>query len=134
MTSVENPYAGQGSVLLDIGDDVGALVVTMPAALDGAEVEIRPRTDPRHDHPHDQPAGHDHEHGSPSGHHHHPHVAVVLRPVVGAKVPSLVFPELREGAYELYLRPAGPVELVVGIRGGSVTEARWPDRFGADRT
>ena len=26
----ENPHAGQGSVLLDIGGDVGALVVTMP--------------------------------------------------------------------------------------------------------
>ena len=37
----ENPYAGQGPVLLDIGGDVGALVVTMPARLDGVEVEIR---------------------------------------------------------------------------------------------
>ena len=43
----ENPYAGQGAVLLDIGDDVGALVVIMPAALDGAEVEIRPCSDHR---------------------------------------------------------------------------------------
>ncbi len=28
--AVENPFAGQGSVLLDIGDDVGAVVVAMP--------------------------------------------------------------------------------------------------------
>jgi len=28
--TVENPHAGQGSVVLDIGGDVGALVVTMP--------------------------------------------------------------------------------------------------------
>ena len=41
-SNAENPYAGQGSVLLDIGGDVGALVVIMPAALAGAEVEIRP--------------------------------------------------------------------------------------------
>ena len=33
---------GQGSVLLDIGGDVGALVVAMPASMVGVEVEIRP--------------------------------------------------------------------------------------------
>jgi hypothetical protein len=38
--AVENPHAGQGSVVLDIGGDVGALVVTMPAELEGVEVEI----------------------------------------------------------------------------------------------
>lgn len=115
--NAENPYAGQGAVLLDIGEDVGALIVTMPAALDGAEVEIRPRSD----HGHKQRTAADHGH-----HHHHPHVAVVARPVAGGRIHSLVFPELGEGAYELYLRPAGPVELVVSVRGGSVTEANWP--------
>ena len=34
-TATENPFAGQGSVLLDIGGDVGALVVAMPAGMDG---------------------------------------------------------------------------------------------------
>ena len=38
----ENPHAGQGSVLLDIGGDVGALVVTMPPAMVGVEIEIAP--------------------------------------------------------------------------------------------
>ena len=38
--TVENPHAGQGSVVLDIGGDVGALVVTMPPELEGVEVEI----------------------------------------------------------------------------------------------
>ena len=57
MTS-ENPHAGQGSVLLDIGDDIGALVVTMPADLEGIEVEINrvDATDHRH------PNGHQHDH------------------------------------------------------------------------
>ena len=40
MTGNENPHAGQGSVLLDIGGDVGALVVTMPPAMVGVEIEI----------------------------------------------------------------------------------------------
>ena len=38
--SHENPHAGQGAVLLDIGGDVGALVVTMPRSTVGEEVEI----------------------------------------------------------------------------------------------
>ena len=38
----ENAWAGQGAVLLDIGGEVGALVVTMPSSMVGAEVEIRP--------------------------------------------------------------------------------------------
>ena len=40
--TAENPYAGQGPVLLDIGGDIGALLVTMPPELVGAEVAIRP--------------------------------------------------------------------------------------------
>ena len=114
---VENPFAGQGSVLLDIGGDVGALVVTMPAAMVDVEVEIRPRDG---DHQHSQV----HDHGD--GHHHHPHVAVVERPVVGAVVPSLVFPELVEGRYELYVKGTDDVELAVEVTGGEVATAAWP--------
>ena len=38
----ENPHAGQGSVLLDIGGDIGALVVVAPEWMLGHEVEIAP--------------------------------------------------------------------------------------------
>jgi hypothetical protein len=34
--------SGPGSVLVDIGGDVGAAVVTTPPSLDGEEIEIRP--------------------------------------------------------------------------------------------
>lgn len=109
---VENPYAGQGSVLLDIGGDVGALVVTMPATMVDVEVEIRPEG-----HSADPGAGH---------HHHHPHVAVVERPVRGAVVPSLVFGELVEGRYELYVKGTDDVRLTVGVVGGEVATSTWP--------
>jgi hydrogenase large subunit len=56
----ENPHAGQGSVLLDIGGDVGALVVSMPPAMVGAEIEIAP-VGGSHEHDHDH--GHDHGRG-----------------------------------------------------------------------
>ena len=112
MNATENPSAGQGPVLLDIGGDVGALVVTMPPALEGCEVEIRPAGgEPGADHP---------RHG------HVQHVAVVPRPVAGRVRHSVVFPELVAGTYELYRRPAGPVELRVRITGGRVTDAVWP--------
>ena len=103
--SAENPYAGQGSVLLDIGGDVGALVVHTHPGMLGTEVEIRPA------------GGHHHQL------HHLPHVAVVNRPVGGALVPSLVYPEVVEGRYELCVKGTHDVLLTVDVTGGSVTTA-----------
>ena len=103
----ENPWAGQGSVLLDIGGDVGALVVEMPASLAGVEVEIRP-------------VGGALDRSVPL-----PHVAVVDRPVGGRTVPSLVYPDVVEGDYELLLKGFSHVEMVVAVAGGAVTETSW---------
>lgn len=103
-----NRFTGQGAVLLDIGGTVGALVVTMPAALEGQEVEIRPVGSHREPHSHLL------------------HVAVVGRRVQTQVVHSLVFGELEEGRYELYVRPDGPVKLLVDVRGGEVSTATWP--------
>lgn len=112
---VENPHAGKGSsVLLDIGGDVGALVVEMPAALEGEEIELRGL----HHH-----AGHGHGHGPGHG---LPHVAVVPRTSPdGQVIHSAVFFEVTQGSYELYVRPSGEVQLTVEVTGGAVTHARW---------
>ncbi|WP_020145325.1 hypothetical protein [Terracoccus sp. 273MFTsu3.1] len=112
MSTTENPYAGQGPVLLDIGDDVGALVVAMPAATDGVEVEIRP-------------AGSTERGGAAS--HHHPHVAVVGRPNGGSIAYTLIYPSVTAGDYELAPLPVGEVVMSVTVRGGQVTRATWPD-------
>ena len=112
--SHENPYAGQGSVLLDIGGDVGALVVAMPPSMVGTEVEIDVFGRQQH---------RDH-------HHHRAHVAVVDRPVVHGTTPSLVFGELVAGTYALYDKGGDEVLLTARVRGGEVTFAEWPD--GAD--
>ena len=124
---VENPWAGQGAVLLDIGGDVGALVVTMPEAMVGTEVEIRP-LDGQHvpgAHHHE----HDHDHGSAGGAHEHlAHVAVVARPVADGQVASLVFGELEAGRYELFEKgQPDAVALRVSVAGGGVTSEAWPD-------
>jgi hypothetical protein len=119
--SPENPHAGQGSVLLDIGGDIGALVVTTPASMVGVEVEIGPEGAAfghhHHHHDHDQ----SHEHG------HLAHVAVVRRPVQGGEVPALVFGEVSAGRYGLAEKGTSDVRLVVDVRGGEVTSVEWPE-------
>lgn len=126
MTTVssENPHAGQGSVLLDIGDDVGALVITMPAGTVGLEVEVRPLgAAASHHHDHDHRPGHEHEHG----HEHLVHVAVVARPVADGSVPSLVYPELGAGSYDVFEKGhPDEVVLTLEVTGGQVTVADWP--------
>ncbi len=130
MTTQENPHAGEGPVVLDIGGDVGALVVTTPAAMEGLEVEIvptgtaapTPRRTGIEDH-HDTGHGHGHGHADGSM---PPHVAVVPRAVGTTVVHALVYPELVEGTYDLYVRPDGPVVLTATVHGGQVTECTWP--------
>ncbi len=121
MNENENPHAGQGSVMLDIGGDVGALVVSMPPAMVGVEIEIAP-VGGSHEHDHDHGLGHGHGHG----HGHRPHVAVVDRPVTDGHEPSLVFPDLVEGSYELFDKGQDTVLLTAEIIGGQVTFLEWP--------
>ena len=129
----ENPYAGQGSVLLDIGGDIGALVVRLPSSMEGLEIEIAPADDDRDDQHRDNPSHHhdrhnhdehDHHHHDPDGRH-RPHVAVTARPAGDALMHSAVFPDLSAGHYDLNER-SGPVRLRVEVVGGQVTEATWP--------
>ncbi len=128
MVEAANAFAGQGAVVLDIGGDVGALIVDVPDGMDGVEIEIRPAgtdADSGHGHAGHSPADHEHiQHA----HGHHPHVAVVRRPTPAGPVPSAVFPELVEGDYELYLRTDSDpvVQLWVSIRGGEISYADWP--------
>jgi hypothetical protein len=111
---LENPYADRGAVVLDIGGDVGALAVTMPASTVGLEVEIRPL---------DGQSVRAHAHDDT----HLAHVAVVARPVQNGRVPSLVFGELASGRYELFEKGCPrDVALRVEVSGGAVTNAVWP--------
>jgi hypothetical protein len=106
----ENPHAGQGPVLLDIGDDVGALVVFAPPDLAGREIEIRTR-----------PTGLTPEEARAPQ-----HVSVLPREGADSTRYAAVFGAIRAGDYELALRPEGPVQLVLTVPGSRVTEAIWP--------
>jgi hypothetical protein len=104
-----NSHAGNGSVVLDIGGSIGALIVTMPAEMAGLEVEICPAGI--------RPAGHV------------PHVAVVARPTSDGPVHSLVYPALEEGSYDLNERYRDEVAFTATVTGGEVTFAAWPPVF-----
>lgn len=85
--------------LLDVGGEVGALVVHLTAVPAGGELEAQPAGDP----------------------YLRFHTGVHLRQVGGAPVPVALFPELTEGAYEILDDDLAPVAAVV-VTGGQVTE------------
>ena len=121
MATAENPHSGQGPVLLDIGGDVGAVVVSMPASTEGLEVEIRPAGATAA-----PPSEHQHGHGDHHTHGAYPHVAVVARPTGAGVSYALVYPAVLEGEHELFPLPDGPVVMTVTVTGGTVTRATWP--------
>lgn len=135
MQSAENPHAGQGMVVLDIGGDMGALVISTPPTMAGVEIEICP-AGARDDTPDD---GHGWWHGEWRAHHQHlhgqdgythapawPHVAVLARPTPNGTQYAAIYPGVREGCYDLWTRPVGPTVLSVTARGAEVTTVNWP--------
>ncbi len=97
---------GPGTVVLDVGGDIGALVVVAPPELTGEELEIRAQDEDW--------AGR--------------HVAVLPRRLPGVTVPAAVFSSLTAGEYHIRRRgrPEEAAELIVRVIGGRVTEERWP--------
>jgi hypothetical protein len=107
LAEAQNAAAGEGAVMLDIGDGVGALVLYAAASAAGLEIDI-------------SPDGADHA---------RTHVAVLPRPA-GSSEPghpplhAAVYPTLAAGTWNLW-HPDGEIALTVDIRDGEVTEARW---------
>ena len=91
----------KGSVVVDIGGDVGAAIVRTPATLVGSEIEIR-RCGAAWD-------------GS--------HVAVRARHLPGGDVHAAFFPGLGQGTYQVRLRgdEDGPVT-TLAVEGGRVSD------------
>ncbi len=137
----ENPHAGKGAVVLDIGEGRGAIVAHLSAADEGAEVEIEPleveggtevltqeHTHEHHTHEHEthqhQHPGHSPDEDGPA-HPHRPHVAVVGRPTPsGEVIYSAVFPSVPAGTYRLHEADSGQTRDVV-VTEGTVTELSW---------
>jgi hypothetical protein len=106
-----------GSVVLELGDSVGVLVLEASAKLNGREIEISP-VGGAHPHEHD----HDHEHP----HAHRTHSMVRERGTAAGTSYAAVYPGLAVGTYTVWRdhdTPAGTVT----IDGGRVTRYSWPD-------
>jgi hypothetical protein len=97
-----------GSVVLELGLGVGALVLFTPPELDGAEIEISAVTQPA-----SEPAKRTHS-------------QVRRRLTPGGTKFAAVYPELAAGGYTIWRDESTPV-ITVTIDGGQVTTARWPD-------
>jgi len=91
-----------GSVMLDIGGDIGALVLHTSAEMLGVEIEISPTGD----------------------HTHRSHVAVRERRSSSATRYAAIYPALHAGSYTLW-RSDGQPALEVTVTGGAVSQAQW---------
>ncbi len=104
MTEYVPGPSSSGSVVLDVGPGIGALVLHTPATLDGVEIEISPRGVPAARRTHSQ---------------------VRERRTAGGVRYAAVYPGLSAGDYTIWAdatTPAGEVS----IAGGSVTSYQWP--------
>jgi len=95
--------SGQGTVVLNIGAGVGALVIHTPGRLHGHEIEVSPVHDPAA----------------------RTHAAVRARYVRSGVLWSVVIDSLAEGRYVVW-RDADTPLAEVDVKGGFVTEYEWP--------
>ena len=96
--------SGPGSVLLDIGGDVGALIIITPARMAGEEIHISPLHDP---------AG-------------RTHALVRERRLGPASCHAAVYPALAAGDYTIW-RHAGSPAGTVRIDAGAAASYRWAE-------
>ena len=99
-----------GSVVLELGDTTGVLVLEATAELNGREIEISPV------------GGADHAHA----HAHRTHSMVRERGTAAGRSYAAVYPGLAVGGYTIWRDHDTPVGTVT-IEGGRVTSYRWPD-------
>jgi len=97
-----------GSVVLELGPGIGALVLHTPPELDGAEIEISPVTDSA-----DEPARRTHS-------------QVRQRITSGGTKFAAVYPGLAAGDYTIWRDASTPVTTIT-VDSGQVTTARWPE-------
>jgi hypothetical protein len=90
------------TIVLDIGRDIGALIIYTMPELRGREIEVSPR-------------------GSDAK---RVHVEVLERRINGRPVFAAVFPGLRAGDYDIWNNTPNPSDTVI-IVGGEVASVDW---------
>jgi hypothetical protein len=114
-----------GSVVLELGDTVGVLVIEATVELNGREIEISPVDGSHH---HDRARDHDYadDHQHDQAHARRTHSMVRERGTAAGKSYAAVYPGLGVGTYTVWRDPDTPVGTVT-LDGGRVTRYRWPD-------
>ena len=118
-----------GSVVLELGDTVGVLVLETTAELNGREIEISPAGGTHnhdHTHDHDHTDDHDQTHRDADATAHRTHSMVRERGTAAGKSYAAVYPGLAVGTYTVWRDHDTPVGTVT-IDGGRVTRYRWAD-------
>ncbi len=103
MTEYVPGPSSAGSVVLDVGPGIGALVLHTPAGLDGQEIEISPQGVPAARRTHSQ---------------------VRQRRAGGSVRYAAVYPGLSAGEYTIWRDATTPAG-TVAVAGGSVTSYHW---------
>jgi hypothetical protein len=103
MTEHTMGTSGPGSVILELGEGVGALILDAPPELHGHEIEISPTA------------------GGPRT-----HSLVRERRTATKTLYAAVYPALAEGDYVVWDEDGLPAGRVT-IRGGRATRFRWPE-------
>jgi hypothetical protein len=115
--------------VLDIGGDIGALILYTDAEYAGREIEVSLLDDAaghpaeaEHAHGHDHT--HSHEHGPEPAHRGRIHTAIHERRAGDLVTYAGIYPELKEGTYRVWIDdPTLPNQ--VTIVGGQVAELDW---------
>jgi hypothetical protein len=108
--------------VLDIGGDVGALILYTDAEYEEREIEISPVDDLALANAHDHTEGHDHDH--PHEHEHRTHTAIHERRAGGQTTYAGIYPQLKAGTYRLWTDDPSLPDRVT-IVGGEVAELDW---------
>ncbi|GAA1991270.1 phospholipase [Kitasatospora viridis] len=95
----------EGSVVLEIGGTLGALIIYTGPDEDGLEIEVSPTGDDTA----------------------RTHAAVRPRHLAGRTTHCAVISPLPEGGYTIWRTPTTPLGSCT-VRGGAVTEQLWPGR------
>jgi hypothetical protein len=104
--------------VLDIGGDIGALILYTDAAYNGREIEVSPIDEPDHRHEHDD------EHDDEHEHHHRTHTAIHERRSGGQVTYAGIYVELKAGSYRIWTDDPSLPDRVM-IIGGQVAEVDW---------
>jgi ABC-type Zn2+ transport system substrate-binding protein/surface adhesin len=108
------------TVMIDIGGDVGALIITTGESMHLAEIEISRADGLPHEHSHEH-GEHEHSHE----HSHRTHMAVRERHGPSGIRYAAIYPSLVEGEYEIWELDGTHVHATVQVVGGQISELDW---------